>query len=357
MRLVAPRPLVCLASLFLLGPLLACEPPDGIDGRTARASASVLPMAPTRAVDYRGEPPPLPAGTTLLVNPNRQLVGPPAAEGRVARSSTSYDAGLVHVVIWSCNNPTPLAHPAIQCKVDPDYVLVGGGAWATYGGAGGLLTASFPADPNVLMTWEGRSKDHVVSDPHILIVYAIGLKLGGVSRSALLGQMFVNRATSATIHHPEMSAPNFNGGIITTSVGCFVDWHIEGNLLMQCDETEAASKDLWRFEEASITHYRLGIAEQLPNFGTLERFYFVSADSTQGTGPREARVSVPSGYVPTGVAGRAFLGAASNFSDGRFLTRMAPFTETAQAAAAGKDHLSSVAGFSHLDLFALRKAP
>jgi len=339
-------------SLALLLP--ACEPTPLTESVVTGAGDP----AAGRAVDDRSQPPALPPGATFMRNPNRRLAGPPAGAGRVAAASANYDAGPVHVAIWSCNNWPQASHPVVQCSVDPDYVLVGGGAWASYNGAGALLTASYPFDPSQLTTWEGRSKDHGIVDAHVLIVYAIGLRLDGVSRSTLLSNMFVNRRSSAVESHPYIFAPRFSPGIFDTSVGCFVDWHGAGNLLTSCDpDNGARSKDHEWADPASITQYRLGISEQIANFGTLQNDLFVNGASDIGTGALEARVSRPSGFVPTGVGG--YDNANGVFvTPGRLLTRLAPFTENLNiAAAASKDHLFEDLGSVHVHLFVLRKAP
>lgn len=62
-------------------------------------------------------------------------------------------------------------HPHAAARLRPGYALTGGGARANGSGAGSLLTASFPCGP---ASWEARAKDHVVSAPASLTVFAIG---------------------------------------------------------------------------------------------------------------------------------------------------------------------------------------
>jgi hypothetical protein len=350
--IIAP---MTLSFVLLAG---ACDQPES--ATTPESQPGVAAPEPpegliTRAVDYQGAPPPLPPGSTLFINPNRQLAGPAPADGRVAAASASYIAGSVHTAVWSCINWPPVAYPTVQCAVDPDYVLVGGGAWAS-GTKSAVLTASYPVDPDVLKTWEGRSKEHAVADPHVLTVYAIGLKIDGVSRSTLLGKMFVSRRTSTVAAHPSTTAPYFDPSILDTSVGCFDDWHGAGNLLTQCMREKASGKDHIWSDPATIAHYRLGIAAQIPGFGTLETDLAVEAYSDINTGLIEVPRTIPSGWVPTGIAGNA--GDDGLFGPGRMLTRMAPFaTSVSSAVVGGRDIINAARGTITLHLFVLRKAP
>jgi hypothetical protein len=323
-----------------------CEQADVAD--------SIPTVMATPAVDYDLPHPPLPPDATLSVDENRHLVTPTAAEGRVAAAVT-YLASPLTVKVWSCANSTAVAHPVVQCSVDEDYVLVGGGAWATWSGPGALLTASFPADPNILRTWEARSKDHGVAEPHILFVYAIGLKIAGVSRSTLLGSAFVNRKTSAPSSRPTANAPMFPDNVMQTSDGCLDDWHGPGNLLTACEPVlGAAGKEHGWSDPASITHYRIGLLRNIPGVGELENT-LITTSSAFGGGAQEARPLHAGGWVPTGVTAED----NSIFSVGRLLYRMTPYTfeNLNAAAAASKDHLVAAQGSISAGVFMIRKVP
>lgn len=64
-------------------------------------------------------------------------------------------------------------HPTTTASVQSGYVLVGGGAYAQWQGAGSLLTGSYP---NGAGGWIAASKDHVIPDPAAIIAYAIGIR-------------------------------------------------------------------------------------------------------------------------------------------------------------------------------------
>jgi hypothetical protein len=67
-------------------------------------------------------------------------------------------------------------HPAVISPIlPPPFVVTGGGAKVTYGGAGNILIASYPNDGNPKNTWVAASKDHDVSDPATVTAYVIGM--------------------------------------------------------------------------------------------------------------------------------------------------------------------------------------
>ncbi|MEK0083343.1 hypothetical protein [Benzoatithermus flavus] len=64
------------------------------------------------------------------------------------------------------------AHPSGTVSVGFPFQISGGGAIDNWTGAGNLLTAIYPSSPS---TWTAAGKDHEVSDPANLTIYAIGL--------------------------------------------------------------------------------------------------------------------------------------------------------------------------------------
>jgi hypothetical protein len=63
-------------------------------------------------------------------------------------------------------------HPAGGVEIPANYILTGGGAQTSCPAAGNLLTASFPY---TFTSWRGEAKDHIVSCPSSITVYAIGV--------------------------------------------------------------------------------------------------------------------------------------------------------------------------------------
>jgi hypothetical protein len=98
---------------------------------------------------------------------------------------TDDSATPIHIQIKECTTTAAAdAHVAVDCVVDPEYALVGGGAagiGSSYGGSP-FLTESRPLDER---TWRASSTKHLVSATHNLAVYAIGMRLDGVNTQAL----------------------------------------------------------------------------------------------------------------------------------------------------------------------------
>lgn len=65
------------------------------------------------------------------------------------------------------------AHPTYKRTIEAGYTLTGGGARDNWSGYGNLLTASYPLSST---EWKAAGKDHKVSSPASLTVYAIGVK-------------------------------------------------------------------------------------------------------------------------------------------------------------------------------------
>lgn len=66
------------------------------------------------------------------------------------------------------------SHPSATVSPNGGFVMVGGGAFVDWAGAGNLLTASYPVGQN---TWGARSKDHSVSSPAKVLVYTLGISV------------------------------------------------------------------------------------------------------------------------------------------------------------------------------------
>ncbi len=103
------------------------------------------------------------------------------------------------------------AHQSLGCQVESGFILTGGGAYVDYGtGAGALLWESRHLDAN-LITWVASSKDHTVSNPHFLHVYAIGVRLKDnqgayIPAENLRGSVikFRTMTSSPAVHYPEI---------------------------------------------------------------------------------------------------------------------------------------------------------
>jgi hypothetical protein len=75
-------------------------------------------------------------------------------------------------MIMVSGNTGTAAHPSGSVSVGFPFKVSGGGAIDRWTGAGNLLTAIYPSGAN---QWSAAGKDHEISDPASLTIYAIGL--------------------------------------------------------------------------------------------------------------------------------------------------------------------------------------
>lgn len=222
--------------------------------------------------------------------------------------------------------------------VPDDMVAIGGGVEATSVPYGALLTASYPNTE--LSAWFGSSKDHSLPNPHKLKVYAIGLRIEGMSRNQLIDHIAVRREESGLAQHPEASE-TMPGDYLLVSGGFHVNWRDYnpngGNLATasfpeSAMEWKARSKDHSVVSRANLTVYAIGIKETLP-VGRIERSIH-SEDSGHAAHPR-ATADVSSGFALTGGGAEVHWTGAGNL-----LWQLRPTTETAfqDFTAGSKDH-------------------
>ncbi|OUA56117.1 MULTISPECIES: hypothetical protein [Bacillus cereus group] len=151
-------------------------------------------------------------------------------------------------------------HPEAETGVpSDDFLLIGGGFMVDWHGAGNLATASFP---DTEFSWKARSKDHEISDPSNLRVFAIGIR-----RNLPVGQVKVaiTESTSGQSPHPAATA-TVAPGFALMGGGAEVHWHGAGNLLWNLQPStsydqsfSAASKDHVTSDPSTITAYAMGI--------------------------------------------------------------------------------------------------
>lgn len=226
------------------------------------------------------------------------------------------------------------------CAVDTDFVLVGGGAWADYptGGAGALLTASYP--DSSLTKWTAASKDHDIICPHTLHVYAIGLRLAGVDRTTLANAMVVQTVTSGTSEYPtaSVSLPQgyqiIGGGACANYSAGGYGSLLTGSYPSGLNSWVASSKDHMHVCSASITSYAIGITTgQISGFGSLAVNIASSSVSSPAYQTPDAHQIITNGYVLSCLGGKA----TYNYGHGRMLFRI--FPDNGEGANAySKDH-------------------
>jgi len=153
---------------------------------------------------------------------------------------------------------TQVAHPSMQINLPDGFTIVGGGARANWTGAGSLLFASYPTPD--LRGWVASSKDHDISDPSTITVWAIGLKDTFLRRARMVA-VLKEQTSSPPVNHPHIT--EVLSDFYLTGVGARVNWGVEGNLLTavfpQDRETVVAEgKDHIHPDPANITAYAIG---------------------------------------------------------------------------------------------------
>ena len=224
-----------------------------------------------------------------------------------------------------------------SCTVGTGYVCVGGGAWADYSnGPGALLTASYPSINKE--TWYASSKDHGYPNDHYIYVYAIGMKIQGISESTLKSYVNISSSTSGSSQDPikYQSIPN---GYIRLSGGARLNFSGPGLLLVNSMPTGSGwhgqGKDHIYYNAGTVTTYSVSLRSSIPNFGNVVSHIFYASSNPGSNGKANVTINVNGlGYAQTGVGGQAFAGEP--VEPGRLLTGMIP--RGYNATCYSKDH-------------------
>jgi hypothetical protein len=207
-------------------------------------------------------------------------------------------SGKITVETYQCNNDTPGAHPVVACSVPSDFVLIGGSAATDLRTPLAFLTASYPNAG--LTTWTGASKDHGISHPHTLWVFATGMKVAGMTPAALRQQLSLVTRTSPVAAHPSLVASPVPANKFLLSTGASDNYPGPGNLLTAVWNTGVRGKDHEYADPATITSYELFINKTLP-VGTLDLRFSSTAGPMVNTDISSANVRPDVGnYVPAG---------------------------------------------------------
>jgi hypothetical protein len=284
--------------------------------------------------------------------------------------SSSFDyTNRLQVSIWA--EYVDGQHNHAEVSVDPDFVLIGGGArtsdfGSSYGVPEALLTSSYPKDDGTFSTFVADSKDHVISYSHRLWVYAIGMKMYDIGQLPIdpyyiKSSMSLTKTTSSSAAHPS-STTCIPSGYSFLSGGAKVNYQGAGSLLTRsmfpigggtCWTAE--SKDHGISSPATVECYVLSILpSNISQFGTLqisEKFAVVTAKSN-----KIATVTLNTndnfGGLPWLIAGVG--GQSAYTGNGRLLWEMYPVTPNL-AQISDKDHLYAASGSLYGHLTMIRK--
>ncbi|MCW2859529.1 MAG: hypothetical protein JWP48_1237 [Actinoallomurus sp.] len=233
-------------------------------------------------------------------------------------------------------------------NVDIDLVAIGGGVEAAETPEGALITASYPS-PN-RWAWLGSSKDHNHPNPHLITVYAIGMKIEGLSRDALMSNLRFFGKRSDVAPHPaeEASVPP---GFLLIGGGFRINWPPgTGNMATasfpDSDSTwKVRSKDHFTPSPCTIDAFSVGLRSSIDGLGTFERR--VTQKTSRTAAHPFISFSLDDRFALTGI------GAEVNFNEpGSLLWKLIPGNGGSQGiTAASKDH--EVSSPANIDAFAI----
>lgn len=166
--------------------------------------------------------------------------------------------------IWEVKNfvsrPSPQANwPEQEVSVESAYLLVGGGAWTEWSGAGSMLFASHPV-PEGRATWHARAKDHLKGDPARITAYAVGLKckVEGVKIQSAISIARSNKSNrpQATVAPPAGFKMVGGGAAITFDKGGVL---LTASYPNENNQWEGRGKDHLEGDNGTIGVYCIGL--------------------------------------------------------------------------------------------------
>jgi hypothetical protein len=175
-----------------------------------------------------------------------------------AYAIVTYDPDDIWDVAQTSVKVGPWSSGTFQAPVKDGYLMIGGGAEATWDTAGIYLTASYPDAAGG--AWIGKAKDHTDSDTGYFTAYALGLKckVPGVSLDRSIQMGVSARAAVPTV---TASVP---AGYVMVGGGALSNWKTAGSLLTASyprspTSWEARSKDQDTVELVVLNAYAIGI--------------------------------------------------------------------------------------------------
>ena len=270
-------------------------------------------------------------------------------------------SGTVVMRAYQCRNDEPSGHPVANCKVEDDYVLVGGGAEVEgEPQPGALLLQSEPG--NDLATWWARSKDHWYPQVHNLRAYAIGMKLkkpdgSFIPAAELRSQMYVHYAKSCAAPgacatpHPSVSigiadSPSHQAGDLRIGGGGYAlgGWDtlqlLTASFPSGSEGWTVAAKDHIVNGPGVVEAAVIGIRRCPAGFGCLVVNVQSTGDQGVGTGYQHMT------NWTTGQYATASIGGSSVGTAGRLLTDLIPLLANRGGVDVwSKDHYAVDSGY------------
>lgn len=243
-------------------------------------------------------------------------------------------SGTITVKYYECVWSTVDHQPFSACEVEPDFVLVGGGAEieGLTPSPGALLVGSWPANgagTQVGNFWVAYSKDHLFSYPHRIRAHAVGLKLQGVSAANLYPQTFYasNESPPTLSHAPTVTAlDNDSRDIIVGGGGYGVSKNGQGQLLVGSEPNGSngwtvSSKDHVVSDPGRVVAAAIGIRRCPVGYvgGCLVATVSSHQIAPVSSGYSAASFLPPAGTLAVSVGGHAFYQGAGRMISSLFL--------------------------------------
>jgi hypothetical protein len=284
------------------------------------------------------------------------IISPKLLNSTVAGPEYTDASGLIHLRLFWNDSPASTNWPHIEVTVDQDYVVVGGGA-ATYDWIYPCFLTESRPDP-LLTKWIASSKDHLNADPHKLTVYAIGMKIDGVSTEYLRSKIHLYSASSIQANHPKASI-RIPSNCILLGGGAYDDWRGQyGNMLTASYPSEidnytwlAEGKDHRRPDPSIITAYAIGIENiSFPGVGYLQ-VNRVKASAYAQSGVKSLGISAPSNSIQICCGG-----ICSYANYGRMLTKLYPNSLTQATMESSDTYSYGDSGHNYIYLINIQSA-
>lgn len=278
---------------------------------------------------------------------------------------TSYDdsASPVHIQIKQCTTVGHSATQQVDCRVDPEFALVGGGAHPfSYGmnAGGSFLTESRPLDAR---TWRASSSEHLISQAHYLRVYAIGMRLDGVNTQQLreaVSWSEVSTAEDSLIHAVSPGSILLGAGAQATPDAAAGEIN---RFLTTTAPHDPSTNASWRVASADhflpaegITSLTLLELEDriIEGFGALEIRSVVGQPQHVSAGYGVSNVLVEEGWALIGLGAEIENDAEQT---GRMLTAIMPGEDARSASVFSRDQIDASAGTTTAIALQARKVP
>jgi hypothetical protein len=271
--------------------------------------------------------------------------------------STTYDdsAAPVHIQIKTCKSVTPSSTNEVDCRVDPEFAVVGGGATPASTTGKTFISESRPVDGRI---WRGASKD-LLGQAHEITVYAIGLRLDGVNTQVLRNS--IEWKSSETTNGAAVLSANSDAFLV--GGGASTQANPEGMGLRLLTESIRYGNSGWGAASASVNgtlegHTDVALLQLdkkvIEGFGELEVRYKTGRPLSTKGGYHAASVSIDPGWALMGMGASAKTAAGAS---PRMLASIAPCTDGRCVMVATGDQTGISAGTTVPFAIQIRKMP